>query len=983
MIDVIEKIKQAYEISTTQIDRIIIDNTPYRIMNVDYSDDCYDEGNIFGTAIARMLEFEIENIIDLEKKEIEYQTGIYVDNEILWISLGNFIVQDIEPNDTTNINKVTSMDYMLKSNVPYASKLDYQSVKITMLDVAQEACQIAGLELATTNFANSNFIVDSNQFEEGVLTRDVFKAIAQMSGTFAKIRSDNKLHFVTPKRTNLLVKEVHKMSVKDLNNLTMEKILANGNKYSKSEYKELIIKRKTHPINLVSLGMSEIEGENVTLRDEKSIAEDGENSLVINDNPFAYTQEKREQLITALFEKVKGFEYTAFEIEGQAKPYQETGDEVLVVDKNNNICQSFLFRFRYKSPNGLESEMSAPSLTKATVNYQNVPSAIDIAKRTERLVDKQEQRILDIAEEQTETSNKLSEHEQTIEGITDTVSKVETKLENDYYTKTETNTQITQKSDSIVSEVNKSITSAKEEAINSANNSTDEKLKKYPTSEEMNSKIEQTAEEITSNVNKTVEGIKDEAVESANASTDEKLKDYYSKTETDSKITQSADNITTTVNKNINTAKQEAIESANDSTNSKLKDYSTTIQMNSAIKQAADSITTEVNKKVNNSEFGTKLRQSATDIQMAWNNISQYIQFISASLRILDSSEKLLLRLNSSGLYLYETDGSTVQTKLDRNGQSFYNSGVYTGYIGATRYINDSFQKGLAFNLAANGKFMCWGKKANDNDTSYITKLYYATANSFGTEKEGVYLGSDFFLNTRDIMVDDSTAITSWTDGGGFKAWHCFFISGGVNNTLMKIDSWTPEAFFYCDLDMSGHNIINAGNVASDGRLKKNIYSSKINALDRTMQMKIRDFNWKKDNKEDFGFIAQELKKIDERYVQHNYKEDEEGNIIQDSYELRPIPLIATNTKAIQELKEIIDIQQKRINMLMEKLNIQQDVQIKKEDFIEEQETVFEGEVIMEKSKILTPAPKYNTVMKYVNNDEIEIHQELAQESEV
>ena len=49
MIDVEEIVKKAYEESTTQIDRIIIDNKPYRIANVQYDDDCYENGNIFGT----------------------------------------------------------------------------------------------------------------------------------------------------------------------------------------------------------------------------------------------------------------------------------------------------------------------------------------------------------------------------------------------------------------------------------------------------------------------------------------------------------------------------------------------------------------------------------------------------------------------------------------------------------------------------------------------------------------------------------------------------------------------------------------------------------------------------------------------------------------------------------------------------------------------------------------------------------------------
>ena len=66
MIEVTDTLKKAYEESTTQYDKIILDNKEYYINNVQYCDDCYLDGNIFGTAIARTLDFEIENIVDLE-----------------------------------------------------------------------------------------------------------------------------------------------------------------------------------------------------------------------------------------------------------------------------------------------------------------------------------------------------------------------------------------------------------------------------------------------------------------------------------------------------------------------------------------------------------------------------------------------------------------------------------------------------------------------------------------------------------------------------------------------------------------------------------------------------------------------------------------------------------------------------------------------------------------------------------------------------
>lgn len=387
MINVTDTIKQAYEKSTTQYDKIVLDNNEYVISNVEPDDDCYKNGNIFGTAIAKALSFEIDNSVDLEGKEFKYYTGIKTTTGIEWINLGTFITQDVEPNDTTNVNKVNAMDYMLKSNITYESDLDYESGTITMLQVLQEACQKAGLELATTDFANADFIVDSNQFEQGTLIRQVIQAVAQMSGTVAKIRSNDKLYLITPKTTGT-VRKVFKLS----------------------DYSEAEIKRATHPINLVSLGMADVEGENVVMRDEASIEENGENSLIFNDNPFAYTEAKRQQLITAIFNAVKGFEYKAFTLKGQWLPYLETLDNIQVKDTEGNTYNSFLFRCYAKSPKGLETEMSAPSVTDATVKYQNVATALQIAKRTEFKVDKQEQTITGLVETTTEIEHQTEEN---------------------------------------------------------------------------------------------------------------------------------------------------------------------------------------------------------------------------------------------------------------------------------------------------------------------------------------------------------------------------------------------------------------------------------------------------------------------------------------------------------------------------------------------------------------------------------------------
>lgn len=434
MISVNDDIKQAYSLSTTQIDRIILNGTPYYITNVEYSDNCYQDGNVFGTAEARQLAFEIENSVNLERQEYEYQTGIVVNGEVEWISLGNFITFDTEEDDTNGITKVNAMDNMIKSNVLYDhTSLDY-SVGVTIKEILEDALEQCGLELGTSSFVNSNFVCYSDQFEDNALIRQVIIACAQISGTFAKIRNDNKLYLINPNKAlygDLVTEEDIYLKTEKGNKLILlerridkESGVAESNTFfDLRDYENTTLKRNTHEINTLVLGLSNVEGENVTIRDEDMIAEDGnENKIVINDNPFAYTQALRTQLINPIFNSIKGFAYTAYELKCQGLPYLECGDSVSVKTMEGNSIESYVFRYSFKSPNGLDSTIEAPSLTDAEVLYENVENLDTRLRRTEIVVDKENQQIQSIVAEIGDRSGKTTTITQDLDGV---ISKVE------------------------------------------------------------------------------------------------------------------------------------------------------------------------------------------------------------------------------------------------------------------------------------------------------------------------------------------------------------------------------------------------------------------------------------------------------------------------------------------------------------------------------------------------------------------------------
>lgn len=373
---------------------IVIDNEQIPI-RAKLSDDCYENGNFIGSFILKTIQFETSNDTDFKQKEFEYYKVVNGES----IKIGTFITTEIQDNDTTELVKVVGMDYGLKTQIEYKSELDYDSGQITLLDVWNEACTLSGLTSGVQHFTNDDFIVDSDQFTgTGATIRDVFVGIAMSSCNFIKVMNDDKIYPVFKETTNEIIED----------------------------YTILEDKRDTHPITCVRLGMSAIEGENVDLKDPELIEEYGENWLILNDNPFAYTQAKRSQLIVAIFNKIKGFGYSSFVSKTSFKPYLTCGDLLQFRNKNGDLIDSILLRYTHEyKENDMQIQLEAPSETSATVNYVYPLDAIDISKRTEVIVDKQNQTITLLAEEVGEYDDRISTVEQSVDSIEQAISVFE------------------------------------------------------------------------------------------------------------------------------------------------------------------------------------------------------------------------------------------------------------------------------------------------------------------------------------------------------------------------------------------------------------------------------------------------------------------------------------------------------------------------------------------------------------------------------
>ena len=332
----------------------------------------YKDTHFIGTFNMKYIKFTTTNDVQYRNKELTLYKEINGES----FKVGNFIVTEIKDDDSNEEVTVTAYDYGLKFAQTYQTNLNYASNSITLYQVLQEVCNKCGVTLKNENITNGDFIVDSYQFTDGQLYGDVVSAVAFISGNFATINNNNELELIFNTATDEIIED----------------------------YVDLEDKRDTQPITSVSIGLSNIEGENVVLKDQNLIDEYGEHWLIINDVPFAYNQSKREQLITAIFNKVKGFGYSAFKSEYAFKPYYSLGDLVQFRNKEGQLVNSIILRITSKYDNVI---LEAPSITKAAVQYQNPMSALEIAKRTEIDVDKQNQEIQALASQVVPVSNTI------------------------------------------------------------------------------------------------------------------------------------------------------------------------------------------------------------------------------------------------------------------------------------------------------------------------------------------------------------------------------------------------------------------------------------------------------------------------------------------------------------------------------------------------------------------------------------------------
>lgn len=258
---------------------------------------------------------------------------------------------------------------------------------------------------------------------------------------------------------------------------------------------------------------------------------------------------------------------------------------------------------------------------------------------------------------------------------------------------------------------------------------------------------------------------------------------------------------------------------------------------------------------------------------------------------VLQSQNGMLrFDLDNSNMSVYNASGQLIM-RFNNTGQHFYDGGAYIGQIGTNKWKTQPNVKGLVFDLDTNGGYLAWAKRVNPSDDFYTTMLYFFPDDRI--DSQGLHLGTNLYTHNNSIHLDAQNHAYSqaWNNGAGFSTAGTFVIADN-NNTF--ISRWMADRIsFHKDLYMNGWAIHNQ----SDERLKTNIRSPTISALDVLCRLQCVQFDWLEGGHESLGIIAQQVQEIAPELV----SEDENGVL-----NINQTRLIQYLLAAIKELAELV-----------------------------------------------------------------------------
>lgn len=365
-----------------RLGKIIIDGIEEPITNSDnlqsfsVNSGCYINGDIIGSVYSKCLKANfVSNINDLTDKSIYAKIGVkYVDLSEEHMSIGKYRVEHPNNEITASMSQITAYDDLYtKLDDKYVCNIDYEEGNKTLSDLYVDVCNQLGLIPETTEILNANIPITNNPFTNGEKNRTVLQTVSKISCSWVEIDNDtNKIKLCW-------------LSQNEEPDYTFYK-----NDYVSVDGGEITY----GPINCLIIKNSVVDDENITIKDDESIALYGEHSITINENYILYNAELRQQAITSIWNRVKGLKYVDCKlITYYGKPFLKLGDKIRIYISATEYFDTYVFNHIFTYDGTFASEISSPALTEQEIKTKQDVSLGQLLINTQIEVNKQKQEI--------------------------------------------------------------------------------------------------------------------------------------------------------------------------------------------------------------------------------------------------------------------------------------------------------------------------------------------------------------------------------------------------------------------------------------------------------------------------------------------------------------------------------------------------------------------------------------------------------------
>lgn len=292
-----------------------------------------------------------------------------------------------------------------------------------------------------------------------------------------------------------------------------------------------------------------------------------------------------------------------------------------------------------------------------------------------------------------------------------------------------------------------------------------------------------------------------------------------------------------------------------------------------------------------------------------------------------NSDNNIVIRINKSGMFFYDSTGQKRKVLADSSGIT-----MYTDYTDANNWKAIKIGKyGIYAAEKSGGVEDLW----MEGDTShqwdgYILRFLNGAVrlNANAVYTDGCSMGKNLttsgtltWYDYEQQSLDNPTAKRQPVASLGTDTNKVAYLATQYTTTQSPT---TANSYYRLAVrgqwGNSGYSThyIYTDLITSDIRLKKNIKNSKIKALEAVELMQVRQFDWKKGGHQNIGFVADELEEIDPNLALGGGY-DENGDM--DVKQINTPYLLNYAIKAIQELSVTVKEQSRKIRKLEGKLD--------------------------------------------------------------